>query len=649
MSLNVEQLEAAFAARRNQLKPVRRAQPSPTREEIIAANPFETFLANRGFDLRDSGQNRVTNACPVAVHKKYHRPVTIDMGKQLWHCNDCKVGGTVIEWVARENDCDAAGAMRILTGGRTGSERRGRLIKTYDYTDETGRLLFQTCRYEPKDFRQRRPNGKAGWIWNLKGTRRVLYRLSAVIAAQEVVIAEGEKDCDKLTKLGFTASCNPCGGEKWRDEYSETLRGKDVAVFWDRGDKDGKGERHAEQVIASLTGKARSIKRVTLPEGFHDVSDYIASLPAASAAESIKKLIAETPILGTSGQAREPRIRFFTPSELRDFKPDNEIVLIGDCHVIRGEVFVIGGEPGVGKSLASTELAVCGATGRDWFGLKVHRKFRTLIVQTENGRYRLQLEFSKRECDEIEAWVRISEPPPFGLTLNNPEFQADISAALDSFKPECVMFDPWSAAARDDKQRDYVETFDALRNLLPTGSDKPALGVIAHTRKPQAKEKRTGGTGLMHLLAGSYVLTSVPRSIFIMTRGSEDEMDNSVVLFNPKNSNGQNAPRSAWIRALNGFAPATDFDWPEFDQAPEERKIISLDQISKVFDGGKKLLYKNEAAHDLATVAGVRDTSAYRALKLDGKFAKYLSTAGEKLKFSLPSSLGILGERKNGF
>jgi RecA-family ATPase len=82
---------------------------------------------------------------------------------------------------------------------------------------------------------------------------------------------------------------------------------------------------------------------------------------------TLKALEAE--LAAADAQAREPRIRFFTPSELRDFKPDNELVLIGDCHVTRGEVFVMGGEPGVGKSLAGTQLAVCGATGQDWFGL----------------------------------------------------------------------------------------------------------------------------------------------------------------------------------------------------------------------------------------------------------------------------------------
>jgi hypothetical protein len=330
---------------------------------------------------------------------------------------------------------------------------------------------------------------------------------------------------------------------------------------------------------------------------------------------------------------REPRIRFFPPCSLRDFVPDKDIVLVGDCHIMRGEVFIIGGEPGVGKSLAATQLAVSGATQRDWFGFTVHRQFRTMIVQTENGRYRLQLEFSALDCDEIEDWIRVSEPPPFGLTLTNKEFQADIGAALDSFKPECVIFDPWNAAARDDKIREYAETFDALRNLLPTGSDKPALGIIAHTRKPQPKEKRTGGTGLMHLLSGSYIVTSVPRCIFIMTRGSQDETDDSVVFFNPKNSNGENSPRSAWHRKLSGFTPATDFEWKEFDKAPEERKIITLDHIREVFGDGKKRLELKEAAHDLATLVDVTDSAAYNALKEDGKFSEYLSRSNGLLTF----------------
>ena len=336
----------------------------------------------------------------------------------------------------------------------------------------------------------------------------------------------------------------------------------------------------------------------------------------------------------TAEVPRQPRIKFFSPAQLRAYQPDKDIVLVGNNHVMLGEVFIIGGEPGVGKSRAATALAISGATKMPWFGLPVHRRFRTMIVQTENGLFRLQQEFASLGMnDEIEDWIRVCEPPPFGLTLTNLEFQEDIKAELRAFRPECVILDPWNAASKDDRQRDYFETFDALRNILPTGPVKPALGIVAHTRKPKTDEKRTGGTGLMHLLAGSYVLTSVPRSIFVMIRGSEEETDNSVVLFNPKNSNGPNAARTAWHRDAGGFAPNQDFDWKEFDKPPDKRVIIRLEDLFEVFNGGELELELKDAAHALATLTGINERSAYNALAPDGRFAEHLSRKGNRVCF----------------
>jgi hypothetical protein len=331
---------------------------------------------------------------------------------------------------------------------------------------------------------------------------------------------------------------------------------------------------------------------------------------------------------------REPRIKFYSPSQLKAYQPDKDIVLVGDNHIMLGEVFVIGGEPGVGKSRGATALAVSGATERPWFGLPVHRRFRTMIVQTENGLFRLQQEFASLGLNnEIEDWIRVCEPPPFGLTLTNSEFQKDIKAELQAFRPECVIIDPWAAATKDSQQRDYSETFDAIRNILPTGKGKPALGIVAHTRKPKTDEKRTGGTGLMHLLAGSYILTSVPRAIFVMIRGSEEETDDSVVLCNPKNSNGPNSARSAWHRNANGFSPNKDFDWSEFDKSPDKRVIVRLDHLSEVFEGGKLELELKDAAHALASLTGINERSAYNALAPDGRFTEHLSRKGNKVCF----------------
>src|SRR5262249_34678401 len=80
-----------------------------------------------------------------------------------------------------------------------------RIVETYDYYDENGTLLFQVVRFEPKDFRQRRPDGRGGWIWNVRDARRVLYRLpellKALAAGETIYIPEGEKDVDNLRAL----------------------------------------------------------------------------------------------------------------------------------------------------------------------------------------------------------------------------------------------------------------------------------------------------------------------------------------------------------------------------------------------------------------------------------------------------------------
>ena len=78
------------------------------------------------------------------------------------------------------------------------------IVEEYDYIDEDGARLYQTVRYEPKDFRQRRSDGNGGWIW--KGPERpVPYKLPELIASgtAPVLIAGGEKDVDNLRALGI--------------------------------------------------------------------------------------------------------------------------------------------------------------------------------------------------------------------------------------------------------------------------------------------------------------------------------------------------------------------------------------------------------------------------------------------------------------
>ena len=159
---------------------------------------------------------------------------------------------------------------------------RPQIFCTYDYTDEHGELLFQVVRMVPKDFRQRRPDGKGGWEWRLGDVRRVPYRLADVVAADKrlpVFVPEGEKDVDGMLKLGLVATTNMGGAEAWGKVAAEArqfLAGRHVVAL---PDNDAPGRTHAEDVCSSLADVAASVRVLELPglpqKG--DVSDWIAA------------------------------------------------------------------------------------------------------------------------------------------------------------------------------------------------------------------------------------------------------------------------------------------------------------------------------------------------------------------------------------
>lgn len=152
-----------------------------------------------------------------------------------------------------------------------------RIVATYDYQDAAGKLVYQAVRYEPKDFRQRRPDGKGGWLWNMDGVTRVPYRLPELLAASPdewVFIVEGEKDVDNLRKIGCIATTNVGGAGKWLPEYNQYFVGRRVGIL---PDNDHAGLDHAAKVQATLNGVAADVRIVALPGlgNKEDVSDWI--------------------------------------------------------------------------------------------------------------------------------------------------------------------------------------------------------------------------------------------------------------------------------------------------------------------------------------------------------------------------------------
>src|SRR5437870_5610328 len=113
------------------------------RDEIIAVNPIGAWLEGRGVKLVQGGKRAAR--CPAKEHARTDN-VTIDHEKNLWRCHACKSGGTVIDWLAIERGISVADAMRELAGSngqKSPPERNAKIVKSYDYTDATGKLVFQ--------------------------------------------------------------------------------------------------------------------------------------------------------------------------------------------------------------------------------------------------------------------------------------------------------------------------------------------------------------------------------------------------------------------------------------------------------------------------------------------------------------------------
>lgn len=214
-----------------------------------------------------------------------------------YYCHGCNKKGNAIHFYAKVNDLDTKRDFKkILKGiandfGIPWEETKHRLANTYDYVDVEGNLIFQVCRMDPKDFRQRRPGNNGNWIWNLKGIDPVLYNLPQVTKASEVFIVEGEKDADTLIDLGLIATTCPMGAKKWRDDYNEPLKGKDIVLI---PDNDLDGKEHMAQVATSLNGQAKSLRLIELPglPSKGDVSDFVTGFDdKADAAERLSILV----------------------------------------------------------------------------------------------------------------------------------------------------------------------------------------------------------------------------------------------------------------------------------------------------------------------------------------------------------------------
>jgi 5S rRNA maturation endonuclease (ribonuclease M5) len=481
--------------------------------------------------------------CPAHDDGKASLCVAQAADRVLIHCHaEC----------APEAVCAAAGLKisdLFTTNGKPQSNGKPQIVATYDYTDENGKLLSQAVRFEPKDFRQRRPDGNGGWEWKTADVRRVLYRLPEIIRDVKrglpIVVCEGEKDVAALVALGFSATCNLGGAGKWRGDYSETLRGASVYVI---ADKDEPGRKHAQAVAASLHGKAEFVAVVELPDfngrKVKDAHDFISAGATVADVQTIfdaaQAWTPTQPLDGkrytngaseylagddeagdnpTTNEAPQPPTAKRL-SELARRTANDPSELLRDGYLCRGGGALWVAQTGIGKSVAEMQAAISWATGKPFFGIKPTRPLKSLIVQAENDDGDLAefrdgiiagLRLTPDEIELVEANVLfVREDSRTGLNL----CRFTIEPLLAEHHPDILWLDPANSYLGGDvNSQEIVGGF--LRNMLNPLLRKFGCAVIVvhHTTKPPKDKTDWTGGDFAYLGAGSAEFANWARAV----------------------------------------------------------------------------------------------------------------------------------------
>lgn len=352
--------------------------------------------------------------------------------------------------------------------------KAGSAPATYIYKQADGTPYLRVVR---PGFYQSHWNGTA-WITGAPRSPKIPYRLPEIIAAghdgvNDVVIVEGEKDADNLAALGFIATTNSGGAEKWTPEMAPHFADKDVYII---PDNDEPGAAHLEQVRKALSGVVRSLRVVKLP-GLPDKGDVSDWLDAGGTADQLMGLMRSA----TSEEAPEPTKLIISSAEfIAGFVPPDYLI---DGLVQRRFCYSFTAPTGSGKTAVALLLSATVALGLPIGDYFVERG-RVLYLAGENP-------------DDIRMrWLAMAEAMDFDIgaidvhflpgVFKLSEIASKIRDEVEKIGPVAlVVVDTSAAYFEGDQENDNVQMGAHARRMrtLVTLPGEPCVLIACHPVK----------------------------------------------------------------------------------------------------------------------------------------------------------------------
>ena len=185
------------------------------------------------------------------------------------------------------------------------TQQNEEITAEYPYRNGLGTVVLKVFRTAEKSFPvQYVQNGE--WFYGRGPYGNLLFNVpgirKAIAEKRLIYVVEGEKDAVNMAALGYTATTNLGGANKWQPQMGDELKGADVVLI---PDNDAPGRKSVQRIAEGLRGIAERVRVIDLVKACPDlpekgdITDFFHILGKSRGMEALQKLVEGAEIRAT--------------------------------------------------------------------------------------------------------------------------------------------------------------------------------------------------------------------------------------------------------------------------------------------------------------------------------------------------------------
>lgn len=335
---------------------------------------------------------------------------------------------------------------------------------------------------------------------------------------------------------------------------------------------------------------------------------------------------------GTEKQAASGPAPFkvWRPSNFQAYTPPEGIDVLGTAILRQGDLSVLIGQGGLGKSSWVLGLAAAQIRGDSNFcGLPLDKRPRRwLFIGSENGAARWKADLAAvysdataEQAERLESHLGVaaifedSEPD-----LQLPDSEGRIRATIQAAEAEVVVLDPWAELLADEVDSGASKTaIRSIQRAAFAGERKPAALVIAHAKLGrECIADAVGDFGAANAMRGNRALFNRARSVMGLFPRGEDPAEGIILSHQKCNDGPRFTPRALFVdRDTLRYSTDPRFDvdaWREGlrSKSRTPKRTVSPSQVEAAVRAGSRTYGEITAA--LIDAAGCSERTAQAAI-----------------------------------